>query len=482
MSPRTRNVLAGACVLLAVCTALYALLGLPTLVPPGPGTSTRPSPPAGSPAPQAPTPAPEPAAPRTYRRDVPAPTPGLLPPPRGFREPPPQFTAPTNDAGLKNLADRIAPSIVCLTGDAAAEDAARSGCVLDSAGLVLTGGPPMASSTTFVSLHGGGTMAAPRPVAAPSDADWLILALPHAPDRPPVRLSRAPAPVEGAELFAVGCSPGLGVDVARGSAALAPDRPGRFRLVVNAPAQLDPGGPVFDVTGRVCGVVFGPAAGEPGTWEVASTAQVADALRTVAPDSSALRLTAADHIRAGIGAATPQDAMEDFRRALAAEPQSILAAYDLGVAASRLPATEGVAVAAYRKVIELDPQFADAYFNLALLSLTRGETPEALQFMKSVTVLQPDNSEAWAALGELYRRRGRMEEANAALERALAGDDASAIALYDLGVVSAQGDRDLARAVAAFARFVERFPEHPKAVDAERYLAAVQEPATPPDG
>ncbi len=75
-----------------------------------------------------------------------------------------------------------------------------------------------------------------------------------------------------------------------------------------------------------------------------------------------------------------------YRAALASRPDDATAAFNLGVAlqdAERWPE----AITAYRRTIELDDHYADAYYNLAAIHEHLGDKGEAIQQLKSYRAL-----------------------------------------------------------------------------------------------
>jgi tetratricopeptide (TPR) repeat protein len=71
-----------------------------------------------------------------------------------------------------------------------------------------------------------------------------------------------------------------------------------------------------------------------------------------------------------------------------------------------------------RRAIELNPDLADAYFNLAMVRRKQGNLEAAIAAMRRVTQLHPDDFEAQMHLGAWLFERGRYPEASEAYERA----------------------------------------------------------------
>lgn len=56
----------------------------------------------------------------------------------------------------------------------------------------------------------------------------------------------------------------------------------------------------------------------------------------------------------------------------------------------------------YRKVIQKDPRYGEAYYRLGLTDLRQGRVTEAIRALRRAVELQPDNDDAHAKLGDLY--------------------------------------------------------------------------------
>jgi tetratricopeptide (TPR) repeat protein len=87
------------------------------------------------------------------------------------------------------------------------------------------------------------------------------------------------------------------------------------------------------------------------------------------------------------------------------------------------------ALARLDEAIRIDPGYALAYQNRALLGLRSGRGVAAVEDARAAARLAPWSAEAHAVLGEALRANGRAAEAAAAYDRALALEPRSARAL-----------------------------------------------------
>ena len=115
------------------------------------------------------------------------------------------------------------------------------------------------------------------------------------------------------------------------------------------------------------------------------------------------------------------EAAEAFRKAVAAEPDSIPARVNLGSALGRLKEVDG-ALGQFREALELDPSNRAALYNLAVLYGSQGRHARAVLHLTRLLELAPDDDEVRLVLGQELSLAGRPVDALAALAK-VAGDD-----------------------------------------------------------
>jgi tetratricopeptide (TPR) repeat protein len=110
--------------------------------------------------------------------------------------------------------------------------------------------------------------------------------------------------------------------------------------------------------------------------------------------------------------------------------QSAVAWYERGCALEASDA--GAAEDAYRRAIEVDPAFADAYVNLGRLRHEAGDAAEAESHYRQALDVRPDDATAAFDLGVALEDLGRDLEAIETYERAVELDPGHADAYFNL--------------------------------------------------
>jgi len=95
----------------------------------------------------------------------------------------------------------------------------------------------------------------------------------------------------------------------------------------------------------------------------------------------------------------------------APEAETALACFERGCAADSEPRRFGEAIAAYRRALELDPDFADAHCNLGTVFYNQGRHAESRDCFKRSLALAPDHLESHFNLGNVLEEEDRNEGA-----------------------------------------------------------------------
>ena len=129
----------------------------------------------------------------------------------------------------------------------------------------------------------------------------------------------------------------------------------------------------------------------------------------------------------------PVRAIEAYRESLRAEPDHLSTLRTLGWLEAQREQWS-VAEHILRRVVELAPDDAHAWFNLAYVRDKGGMDDAAILAFKRATELNPNNDRAWYGLGMLHARRGRHVDAVVALTEAGRLQPMNGLAWYALGM------------------------------------------------
>ncbi len=119
-----------------------------------------------------------------------------------------------------------------------------------------------------------------------------------------------------------------------------------------------------------------------------------------------------------------------LEQAVAATPSPISLSL-LGDAHDRLGEKEA-AKGAFRKAIELDASYEEAYCNLGILLARDGQNEEAERILRTATQLDPNSHEAHGTLGIVLQELGKSSEAEDEIRRAIEIDLTDEIASFYL--------------------------------------------------
>lgn len=140
----------------------------------------------------------------------------------------------------------------------------------------------------------------------------------------------------------------------------------------------------------------------------------------------------------------PEDALGQYRMALAIAPDNLAALNNLGTAlASQGAASADVgkvreAIACFRKALQIDPASKVSHYNLAVALAGQGQTEEAVTQYRQALAIDPEFADAHLSLANLLRKSGKIDEAVTHLHKALSIRPDDAAAYSSLGLIFLQ--------------------------------------------
>lgn len=111
-------------------------------------------------------------------------------------------------------------------------------------------------------------------------------------------------------------------------------------------------------------------------------------------------------------------AEQDFKRVIEADPGNTVARYDLGL----IYQTQGKSSdseAQYRKALAIDPEYVPALLNLAILRAGAEDVAGAVNLYRRAIAVSANDANAHYNLGVLLRRQNKTAEGNAQIQTAV---------------------------------------------------------------
>jgi predicted O-linked N-acetylglucosamine transferase (SPINDLY family) len=99
------------------------------------------------------------------------------------------------------------------------------------------------------------------------------------------------------------------------------------------------------------------------------------------------------------------------------------------------------AIAFYKKAIDADPEFAEAFYNLGVIYNELNDKTRAIKYLKRSIALKPYIAECYSALGMIWCGQNRFDEALVLLEQAIAINPNFTEAHFNMGLVLQQMGR-----------------------------------------
>ena len=155
-----------------------------------------------------------------------------------------------------------------------------------------------------------------------------------------------------------------------------------------------------------------------------------------------------------------------FKRVLAIQPDSADAHNNMGNALKDQGKLEE-AIEAYNKALAIKPDYADAYNNMGNALKDQGKLEEAIEAYNKALAIKPDYAEAYNNMGNALKEQGKLEEAIEAYNKALAIKPDYAEAYNNMGV-TLQEQGKLEEAIEAYNKALAIKPDY---AEAHRHLS-----------
>jgi serine/threonine protein kinase/Tfp pilus assembly protein PilF len=164
------------------------------------------------------------------------------------------------------------------------------------------------------------------------------------------------------------------------------------------------------------------------------------------------------NLLSGKNLAGSAEAVGYYQAALACRPGTVAVYNNLGSALfdqQKLPE----AVAAFRRAVEINGDFADAHYNLGIVLSVQQKLPEAVEAYEQAIAHNPEFPQAYASLGNTLRDQHKLPEAVAACRQAIRLKPDYAMAYYNLGN-ALYDQQKVPEAIAAYRAAVAHKPDY----------------------
>ena len=156
-----------------------------------------------------------------------------------------------------------------------------------------------------------------------------------------------------------------------------------------------------------------------------------------------------------------EEAAEAFKKVIYLNPKYADGFSNLGVILKKQGKLEDAAKA-FEKAIALKPNYAEAYNNLGVTLEQNGNLNKAINLYKKSIILKPNYVEAYNNLGNVLKSQGKLKEAIDAYEKAISINPKYAEAFNNLGVAF-QSQHRSAEALTAYKNAISLKPEYASA-------------------
>jgi tetratricopeptide (TPR) repeat protein len=124
------------------------------------------------------------------------------------------------------------------------------------------------------------------------------------------------------------------------------------------------------------------------------------------------------------------EAVSEFRKAVAAKPNSVTARINLGAALTETGDAKG-AVEQFEEALRIDPSKANAHYNLAVILAGQNNHEQAIPHLRSALSTEPNDVNARFLLAQQLKQSGNLDEALAEYSRVVQAAPANESALLE---------------------------------------------------
>ncbi|HXT24176.1 MAG TPA: FG-GAP-like repeat-containing protein [Candidatus Eisenbacteria bacterium] len=156
-------------------------------------------------------------------------------------------------------------------------------------------------------------------------------------------------------------------------------------------------------------------------------------------------------------------AAESFKQVVAVQPENAEAYYNLGTLYLRKNDLQQ-AGEYLQQTVKLRSEYPEAWNNLGMIAGQQSRFDDAIRSFQRSLDQRPDYVTALLNLGNVYRRQGNMAESSRLLKRALELEPENSEANYSLGMLYAR-QNDLTQATASLRKSVALRPDYPDAIN-----------------
>lgn len=392
------------------------------------------------------------------------------------------------------ISQRNLPSVVITFGTIAGDAGGAvvgSGVCIHESGMILTTGHTVNNVTALKVRWSDNTEQDATVMVVDADRDVAVVQVPG--PRPASEIGDAHALTMGAPLMAISSPRGLEFTAVSGIVS------NTHRLADKLPIiQTDlpfsdgsSGGPVFDSSGRLIGIVMALHRDFPGATMINPVYNYFDLLAgagVAAPNTTdegpteaeiipAVGLTdgerrAVERYNAGVAAGSSDEKIAAYGESVVLLPNFFEAWFNLGVAYT--PGDASQALAAYAKARELQPESIAVLRNVGRVHLAQGDVELAERAFAQATALRPDDPSLFNDLGEARRRKKDFEGASRAFENALRLRQDYAAVHYNLALTHAEQGRSVS-AVEHFEAYLAASPNASDSAQVREWIARLQD-------